>query len=95
MWPSDAANVGAQLPPMHRIWIRCCPREAGLGKRKLSSIAGGDGGLVVDGPDELSEDALSYEQSLYAPVLAYVMQLKSNGRVLILGSTGAPQILGR
>ena len=94
MWPGDEADVGAQLPPMHRIWIRVCPRESDLRKRKRAS-AGGDGGLVVDGLDELSEDTLSHEQSLYAPVLFYVIRLTGKARVLLLGSIGIPQNLGR
>ena len=93
MWPSDAADVGAQLPPKRRIWIRCCPRESGLHKRKRSSIAGCDCGAVMDGKDALNEDKIS-EQSLYAPVLLYVM-LTRNGRALLLGSVGEPQYLGR
>ena len=95
MWPSDAVDAGAQLPPMHRIWIRCSPRESGLRKRKHSSITRGNGGLEVDWLDELSEDTLSNEQSLYAPVLFYVMQLTRHGRVQLLGSVGTPQNLGR
>ena len=50
--------------------------------------------MAADGSDELSEGTVSYEQSLYAPVLVYVMQLTRNGRVLLLGSVGAPQNLG-
>jgi hypothetical protein len=92
MWPSDAADVGAQLPPKHRIWIRCRPRESGLRKRKHS---GGDGGLEVDGLDELSDNELSYEQSLYAPVIFYAIQLTWYGHILLLGSVGIPQNLGR
>jgi hypothetical protein len=104
MWPSDSSNVGAQLPPRYRIWIRCCPRESGLGKRKRcgSPLAWRDGGLVSpptiknfmeDGWDEPSED--SSEQSLHTPIIFHVIQLTKYGRVLLLGSSGIPQNLAR
>jgi hypothetical protein len=81
------------LRPMHRVWMRCSPREGSLQKRKRFSSVGGEGD-AGDGVGELGEQHPCWEKAFYSPVVFYLIRLTRHERALLLGLVGAPLNLG-